>query len=34
MTPRDFLIFMLLLIAFCLVAGGGNDSVNHVLGFL
>lgn len=34
MTPNDFLIFMLLLIVFCLVAGASDQSVNHVLGFL
>ncbi len=34
MSPKDFLVFMILLIIFCLVLGASSYSVNHVLGFL
>lgn len=34
MNPNDFLIFMILLIIFCLVVGASSYSTNHVLGFL
>ncbi|ENV48127.1 hypothetical protein P255_01006 [Acinetobacter brisouii CIP 110357] len=34
MTPRDFLICMIILIIFCLITGASSYSTNHALGFL
>ncbi|ENU80159.1 hypothetical protein F975_01913 [Acinetobacter sp. ANC 3789] len=34
MSPNDFLICMIILLIFCVVAGVSGYSVNHVLGFL
>lgn len=34
MTPNNFLIYMLILLILCLVAGASSYGVNHALGWL